>query len=97
MEPYFPRKALSLAMPVASLYQNTDSIQYIVCMKVSELYHTHTHSSSDVTIGFEQTTYNTTEGVPTEACAVVLSDQLEKTVVVSVSSSNDTATGIYLL
>ena len=46
-----------------------------------------------MTIGFEQTTYETTEGVTAKACVVVLSDILEKTVVVTVFSSDDTATG----
>ena len=54
--------------------------------------HTHTQSSLDVTIGFEQSTYNTTEGGKAEACVFVQSP-LEKVVVVTVFSSDDTATG----
>ena len=58
--------------------------------------HTHTQSSLDVTIGFEQTTYNITEGVKAEAFVVVESPILEKVVMVTVFSSDGTATGTYM-
>ena len=47
-----------------------------------------------VTIEFERTTYTVDEGDVVEVCAV-LTGTLEKSVEVSVSSSNGSATGIH--
>ena len=53
--------------------------------------------SSAITIGFERTEYNVTEGGQTEVCALLMAGTLEKAVPVSVSSSDGTANGTFKL
>ena len=49
--------------------------------------------SAAITIGFERTEYNVTEGDQAEVCAVLMSGILEKDVLVSVGSTDGTANG----
>ena len=48
-----------------------------------------------MTIGFEQTTFNVTEGGVVEVCAAVLSGGLERNAIVTISSSDGTAVGMH--
>ena len=46
-----------------------------------------------ITIGFERTEYNVSEGDQTEVCAILISGTLEKDVLVLVNSTDRTANG----
>ena len=50
-----------------------------------------------VTIGFEQSSYEATEGMSVQVCVKVLSGTLGKGVSINFTTSDGTATGLYVL
>ena len=48
-----------------------------------------------MTIGFERTMYVTTEGTAVQVCVIIVSGELDREAVVTLSSSDDTAQGVW--